>query len=379
MTEKQPSKRRFALRRSMSSVSLAAFIAAAAIVWVVSGQFGAANTANTPAGNGEPQAAAKKAPVTAQVRVRVQSAEQRERRIVIRGRTAASRTVDLRAETMGRIVEIVAERGARLNAADVILRIAEDDRPARLKEAQARLRQRQVDYKAARKLNKKGFSPETRLAETRADLEAARAKLARIELDIEHTEIRAPFDGVLQTRPVEIGDFVDVGDKVAMLVDLDPVIVVGHVTERDIGKLRVGGPGRARLVTGEEFDGHIRYISAMSDDHTRTFRVELEVPNPEGRVVDGVTADISLPVGAVLAHRIPPAILTLADDGAVGLKIVNEADIVEFRQARIVDETAEDLWLAGLPETVRIITVGQEFVRDGQKVLAREEGAGAGS
>ena len=189
-----------------------------------------------------------------------------------------------------------------------------------------------------------------------------------MEIEIEDTVIRAPFEGVLDSRAVEIGDFLEIGDPVATVVDLDPCLIVAQVSERDIGAVELGAPGTAELVTGQTVAGSIRYVSRVSDPVTRTFRVELEVPNPAREIVHGVTAELHLPIAETRAHFVSPAVLTLADDGTIGVKSVDETDTVRFRPVEIVRDTAEGVWLGGLPERFRLIIVGQEFVHDGMQV-----------
>src|SRR5262249_19780329 len=187
-------------------------------------------------------------------------------------------------------------------------------------------------------------------------------------LDTGNTAIHAPFAGVGEERRVEIGDFTDMGDKIARIVDLDPVLVVAQVSERDVDKIRVGMPGSARLVTGETVNGKVRFVGSAADAKTRTFRVELEVPNPPRAIVQGVSAELHLPVADLPAHRVSPAILTLAENGDVGVKTIGPGNTVEFHAVTIVATGADGVWLAGLPPTVTFITVGQDFVTAGQKV-----------
>ena len=199
-------------------------------------------------------------------------------------------------------------------------------------------------------------------------LDAANAAVLAAKIDIGHTYIRAPFDGVLDKRVVELGDFLDIGDHVATIVDLDPCLVVGQVSERELGKLAVGARGTARLVTGQSVEGTIRYIASVADPETRTFRVELEIPNPERHIPDGVTAELRLPIEKVRAHRVSPAVLTLADDGTVGVKAVDALNVVHFHPVEIIRDTVDGVWLGGLPEKLTLITVGQEYVHDGMRV-----------
>jgi multidrug efflux system membrane fusion protein len=180
---------------------------------------------------------------------------------------------------------------------------------------------------------------------------------------------------VIEERAVEIGDFVDVGDRVARIVDLDSVLVVGQAAERDINKVKVGMPGSARLISGGTVEGKIRFVGSTADAKTRTFRVELEVANPGHTIVQGVSAELHLPVADLPAHRVSPAILTLAENGDVGVKTIGPYNTVEFHAVTIVATEADGVWLAGLPPTVTFITVGQDFVTAGQKVEPVPESA----
>jgi len=347
-----------------TSYVIAGGIAVAAIAWVLSGQLSAEKPAPAATAQG---ASAAETPLP-RVRVRQQTAEPRVVEVILRGQTVANRQAALRAETRGKVVEVLAEKGAAVKAGDVIARLADDDREARLSMAKALLDQRQIEYDNAERLSKKGYRPETDVAETRAKLEEAKAAVASMEIDIGYTTIRAPFEGVVEARPVEIGDFVNVGDAIATIVDLDPVLVVGQAAERDIGKIKVGMPGSARLITNATVGGKIRFVASTADPQTRTFRIELEVPNPQRSIVQGVSSELHLPVADLPAHRVSPAILTLAENGDVGVKIIGDGNVVEFHPVTIVADGPDGVWLAGLPPTATFITVGQDFVTAGQKV-----------
>src|SRR5690606_2718769 len=108
------------------------------------------------------------------------------------------------------------------------------------------------------------FLSEAAIAEAEAQLESARAALATIRLEIQRTTIAAPFDGVIDERAVELGDFLNLGDPVATLVDIDPLIVAGDVGERQIHQLDVGSTGEATLLSGERVAGTVRYISPVA-------------------------------------------------------------------------------------------------------------------
>jgi len=338
--------------------------------WLLSGQFG-----NSDDTTDERSAAIAKTTIAPQskVRVRTQIAEEVTRTIIVNGKTAPARVVELSAETDGRVESIGAKRGANIDRNTVIVRLDERDRSARLAQAEATVRQREVEYEARARLKVESYVSEAQLQEGVALLEAARAELTRARLDLDYMQVRAPFDGALQARAVEIGDFLKVGDPIATFVDNRTIIVSANVSEFDARFVHVGMTAKAILATGEDVHGKIRYVAPVADEATRTFTVELEVDNRDGAIRAGGTAELHIPAESILAHRISPSLLTLDDAGNIGLKIINDSGKVEFVVADIALSSGDGIWVAGLPETVTIITVGQGFVTTGSVVDAIPE------
>ncbi len=341
-------------------------IALATLAWMLSGQ----------SGDSPDQVTATTANPTKSlqtVQVRLQEAEPIERFVTVYGRTAPARSVELKAETRGRIVEIGARRGQQVMEGAVLARLDERDRSARLAEALATVRQREIEYEAQKPLLAEGYITDGQLALGAANLERARSELRRAQLDLEYMTIRAPFDGAVQERYVEVGDFLESGDPLARFVDNRKLIVTGSIAEQDVATIRGRTIGRARLVTGEEVEGTIRYLAPVADETTRTFTIELELDNSNGALPAGVTAELRIPGGDVLAHRVSPALLTLDDQGLLGIKLVDDSGIVDFYEADIVVSSDDGVWITGLPDQAAIISVGQGFVRDGERVAAVEE------
>jgi len=347
------------------SYKVALGITVVAGLWLASGQFDAG-------GSEEGRPATPESAVTERepfaVRVARMVAEPMVREVVVNGRSMANRTVDLRAEVRGPVEEVLVDKGARVKAGDVIARIAVEARKAELAQARAALELRRIEYEAAQKLAQKGFNSDVRRAETRAAFEAAQAALRIAELELDKTEIRAPFDGIVDARMVEVGDFVDSKDPVATIVDLDPVKFTASVTERNVVDLGIGNPARVELFGGRVVEGALTYIAAQADENARTFPVEVQAPNPDGTIVAGLTAKLRLPVTRKLAHKISPAVLTLDDQGTIGVKLVEAGDIVRFQPVTIVGSDPQGVWIAGLPETATVVVVGQEFIVPGERV-----------
>jgi len=344
-------------------------IATLITLWLLSGQAGNNEQDNVD----EPSSVATIATTQSKVRVRTQFAEEVTRTIVVNGKTAPARIVELSAETDGRIVFTGAERGANVARSGTIVRLDQRDREARLAQARATVKQREVEYEGRVKLKSESYVSEAQLQEAIAQLEAARTELTRAELDLEYMNVRAPFNGALQTRMVEIGDFVKRGDPIATFVDNRTIIVSANLSEFDARHVDVGIAAEAHLATGELVQGTIRYVAPVADEATRTFAVELEVDNQSGELRIGGTAELHIPAEVIMAHRISPSLLTLDDAGNVGLKIINDAGRVEFVVADIALSSSDGVWVAGLPDTATIITVGQGFVTSGSLVDAVPE------
>ncbi|MCH7980498.1 MAG: efflux RND transporter periplasmic adaptor subunit [Proteobacteria bacterium] len=348
---------------------LSASIAVLVGLWMLSGQLDNGDTQERNTQRSTTSPTIKRS----SVRVRTQSAEEVQRTIVVNGKTAPARVVELSAETDGRVEFIGAERGRNISRGELIVRLDERDRSARLSQAKATVKQREVEFEARERLKTESYVSEAQLQEAVAALEAARTELTRAQLDLTYMMIRAPFDGALQSRIVEVGDFVKRGDPIATFVDNRTIIVTANLSEFDVRYVNVDDLAEARLATGGTVRGRIRYVAPVAHEATRTFTVELEVDNSDGRLRPGGTAELRIPAESLLAHRVSPSLLTLDDAGNVGIKIINDQGKVEFVVADIALSSADGVWIAGLPPTVTIITVGQGFVATGSVVNAIPE------
>lgn len=308
------------------------------------------------------------APDRMMVEIDTHHAELVARRLVSQGQVEPNRAVTVRAETLGRVAEVVAREGQPVRVDDVLVRLEMNDRQARLKRAEALLAEQQKAHERAKQLDEKGYQAQRLIDESYSALQAAQANMAEIQLEIRNTVIRAPFDGVLEIRQVNIGDYVDVNGEVATIVDNDPLVVTVQIAQQDIGMITLGSVADVAFATGQRSEGVIRFIASRANDTTRTFRVEIEVRNPNRLIPSGTSAEVSIPTGSVLAHFVSPALLTLNDIGQVGIKSVNDDDIVEFHPVTIVLSETGGVWVSGLPDTARVITVGSGFVRAGEIV-----------
>ncbi|MBE1296039.1 efflux RND transporter periplasmic adaptor subunit [Phycobacter azelaicus] len=330
--------------------------------------------------------------------------------VILRGQTQAARQVEVLAETTSTVISEPLRKGAQVKAGDLLCELDPGTRQAtyheakarliearsrvpeaeaRLVEAQARLRESQINLVAAQKLSEGGYASETRLAaaeatersavagvETakggleaaRAGIEAAQAAVAAAETEIARLTITAPFDGLLESDTAEVGSLLLPGSLCATVIQLDTIKLVGYVPETEVNRIDVGARAGAELANGLRVQGEVSFVSRSADPTTRTFEVEILVGNADLRIRDGQTADIAISAEGTKAHKLPQSALTLNNDGRLGVRIVREDKTAGFELIDLLRDTADGVWVAGLPDTADVIVVGQDFVTEGVAV-----------
>ena len=185
-------------------------------------------------------------------------------------------------------------------------------------------------------------------------------------VELNRTEVKAPFSGYLE-QIVKPGNYLERGQVCATIIQLNPITFMAEVPEFKINKVKNEQGVVLKLVTGEEVEGKLTFVSKSASPTTRTFKVESQVKNPGGFIRDGLTADMTIKIDKVLAHKISPSILLLSDEGKLGIRSVKE-NLVEFNEIIILEDSADGVWIVGIPEVIEIIIQGQGFVENGQKV-----------
>ncbi|SFR18181.1 efflux RND transporter periplasmic adaptor subunit [Poseidonocella sedimentorum] len=342
----------------------------------------------------------------------------------LRGETAAARQVELRAETSGQVISEPRRKGAfvedgallceidigtrqvalaeaRARLAEARARVPEaqsriPEANARVEEARALLAEAEINANAAARLVSEGFASETRVAATRAavrsaeatlssaqsgleaakagvesttaGIQSAEAAVAAAQKELDRLQMRAPFAGLLESDSAELGSLLQPGSLCATVLQLDPIKLVGFVPETEVDRVSLGAQAAGRLSNGRTLQGDVTFISRSADPTTRTFRVEIDVPNPDLSVRDGQTAEILISAAGAKAHLIPQSALTLDDEGRLGIRYVDAGSTARFAPVTVLRDTVDGIWVEGLPETVKIITLGQEYVEDGVPV-----------
>ncbi len=285
-----------------------------------------------------------------------------------KGRTAPDKVVTVKAGTAGNVVSTPVREGTFVKKGTLLCGLDIEARNARLKEAEAQRDAARIEFEAAQQLAAKGLAPANRELATKASLDAAEAGVNSARVEIGRTQIRAPFDGVFETRLAEAGDYLSPGAPCGVVVDLDPVIVSAEVTEAQAGRLKTGLEAMATLADGRTFPATLRYVARTASAETRTFQIEAELNAGDEIVAAGVTASLSVPLGEVAATNIPLSLLTLSDTGTLGVRFVSADQTVGFAPVQVIDEGPDGAWVTGLPETVSLIAMGQDYLNEGVKV-----------
>ncbi|OLQ92762.1 efflux transporter periplasmic adaptor subunit [Vibrio ponticus] len=332
-------------------------------IWL---SMGATNSEEMPANKAEKQTEVPLAKVAFETFI----AQETHKTIDLYGRTAPNREATLGAEIAGKIISLQVKKGDKVKRNQVIAIIDKGDLEIQLERAKAMLSVREKEFKAAKSLKSKGLQGEVAFANAQAMLVEAKAMVSNAKLALRNTNVKAPFAGVVDYLQIEQGDFVGVGDPVATLIDLDKIVIEADVSERHIQDLKANQAAKVRFINGQETQGSVRYIGRVSSSSTNTFPIEIEVANPQQRIPAGVSTEVELNLKDQLAVKVTPAMLALDAAGNLGVKTLVDEDKVKFVPIQLVKAEQDGVWLSGLGKQVDIITTGQGFVRDGDRVVA---------
>lgn len=186
-------------------------------------------------------------------------------------------------------------------------------------------------------------------------------------VELNRTEVKAPFKGYIE-RIVKPGNYLTRGQACAVIIELDPITFIAEVPETEIKRVLLNQKVFITLVTGETIESNLSFVSKSASPSTRTFRVEAKISNANGEIRDGITGTMVIRTNKILANKISPSILLLSDKGNLGVRSVEEGNIVKFLPIKIIEDTNDGLWVTGIANQTNLITVGQGFVENGEIV-----------
>ena len=288
------------------------------------------------------------------VRVMKQSAQPFARNIILKGSAEADKNVQLRAETSGQVIGLPVAQGQFVKKGSPICQIFVGDKDEVAKEAS-------LNYETAKKLFDEGLY-------SNSQLQSAKARYERAFQDLDFASVKAPFDGIVDRIDLDVGDFLPRQGVCATVLDLNPILVSAEISENDMSEISLNSSAKVELNNGKVFEGNVKFISSSANPVTRTFRIEISVPNPESEIKDGMTSEVTLKGTERLAHLVPVSVLRLDANGDLGIRTIDVDGLVAFKSIELIEDTSSGAWISGLDTISTIITVGQDYVSQGEKV-----------
>jgi len=345
--------------------------------WIATGEFASVGSDASAKSETAAQAAeapvakpaAEVAPLIRTVGGMVPEFADHARRINLSGTTQPDKRAVLAARSDGVVNLLALTKGDAITEGAVVMTLEGPEILARARISEIALEQREREFGVAQRLFSGGNTPEIELTGARSARDAAEAELTLARAIVDKLELESPFSGLVDSVDVELGEWVQTGAPIATILSLDPILVHAEVSELDIGHVVTGGKALIRLVNGTEMEGTVRFVAREASAETRTFPVEIALPNPDAIIPAGMTTEVELFAESVRAITVPKSVITLSTDGQIGLRVAGADNIARFVTIDIVDDTDEGLVVTGVPEDVRIIVAGQDLVRDGDTVV----------
>ena len=318
----------------------------------------------------EPVRKAETVSVVQKVSVETAVPQEHRRQVILSCVTRADQRAVATTRGAGIIESLKVSRGNVVKAGDVIATISDEGRTATLKQAQALLDQRKAEYQSNKRLIDRGNIPRNNLPALESAVAAGEAALSSAQAELAKSNVLAPIDGLVDAVPVQLGQAVQVGAELAEIVGPDPMLAVGAVSESQRSLLAKGQIAEIKLIDGRTATGEVAFISLTAEKATRTYPVEAKIANADAAIADGVTCEMTVNLEPMQAAAIPRSALVFSDEGRLGVRIADNNSQARFLPVSIVDDGREAVWVTGIDNAVRVIVVGQDFVKDGDQVEA---------
>ena len=369
----------------MKNIYYALFLSIVVISWMALGQLGSTSEASeaealelskTESSQEENASSdalkTKKSSTKEAIRVEVkrQQVQSIAEKLEVSGHTEPNKTIQLRAELSGKINAISVNEGQMVKKGQLVASLELRDKQIQLQKALALQTERQNAYERTQKLVASKLQSQSSIEQALSLLKSAQAEVASVELELERTKIIAPFTGLINQLDIEVGTFVEANTQIATLIAIDPLVISVNIPQQVYSRVRLGQDANIRVINGEKRKGKVKYLSSLANSDTRSFKAEIEIENKDGSLPAGLSAKATIETEMKKAHFISPALLSLDNEGFLGVKTVNTQELVEFYRINIINSESSGVWVSGLPDSANIITVGQGFVQAGTKVIA---------
>ena len=179
--------------------------------------------------------------------------------------------------------------------------------------------------------------------------------------------LMAPFNGIILDGHKIEGELVTPGSSVYEIIDLSKIKIVGYLNENEIKGINIKNKVEVSILD-KIIEGTIDYISPIADYSTKTFEISVIFDNLDLSIRDGLSAELKIYKEKIKVHQISPSVLSLGNDGDIGIKVLNQDNEVIFKEIVIIEDTSDYMLISGLEDKENIITIGQQYVSSGDKV-----------
>ena len=288
--------------------------------------------------------------------------------ISLRAKTEANRAVNVLAQVSGKVSKILVEEGRPVKTGEGICQIDAEDRHLKLAQAEASLDNAEIAYRGAVKLKAGGFQSELAISQAKAALASARTQLKRAQLEVKYLQVRAPFDGIVEARPLEVGDLVTPGTLCATVIELNPLKIAAIATEAEVRDIELGDAGVAIFAGKAVQAASITYLARQADPMTQGYRLEAEMANNDQLLRAGLSVQLNIQTKAINGHLVPSSTILLNDVGQTVIRVLDQGRVVKSYKVTVVGESEQGIWVVGLPAKIVLITVGQNYIIEGEQV-----------
>lgn len=270
----------------------------------------------------------------------------------------------------GTIVELFAEEGDPVSEGQLLARIDDDRYRLELERNEATLRRLEQDFDRHLEMQERDLISLEVFERAKFEYESHRALVELSRLDLSHTAIRSPIEGVVSRRLIKVGNTVNAQEEAFVVTSLDPLQAVLYVPERELSKLAAGQPAfiAADAVRGQRFEGRVARISPVIDAATGTVRVTVEIDGAKSPLKPGMFARVSVVHDTRADVLLVPVEAVIAEDARTSLFIVSDG-VAERRhvQTGYRDEGNVEI-SAGVAQGERVVVTGQAALRNGSTV-----------
>ena len=268
------------------------------------------------------------------VNVKIVKTKPLQNKIFSNGTLVSNEEVDLRSEISGKITQILFEEGRRVKKGDLLIKINDSELQATLKKNKSKetlARDREYRYK---QLMEKNLTSQQEYDNQLSELNSVLADVEYTEAQIQKTEIRAPFDGVIGLRSISVGSYISPSTKIATLQSINPMKVDFSVPQQYFGLIKEGKTIYVRIAaTGKVYTGKIYAVEPKIDENTRTVKARAIIPNESGELTPGAYVEID-----IVLEDIPNAILVNTD---VVVPDIEGEKVFVYKNGKAVPQTVK--------------------------------------